>query len=221
MKSFDKTQNIIYLVVIAISLIAIIVLGSDFFRNKASDEATHEISIVDMKEKKNTVTVTVDTKTIQDGLADMGILITQEYYFTQVEKYTKEKKILNIVPSSSAIMYSYEGSVLAGIDFEKISLEKDENLKSITVKMPHAGIQATTIDKDSFEVYSEKESLWNQIKLEDFNNSLSEFEKAANQKAIDNGILERADEQAKILIENFIKNFPHASEYEITFIWED
>lgn len=38
--------------------------------------------------------ITIDTTIIQDGLNDIGKLETQEYYFTQYEHYTKEKKAL-------------------------------------------------------------------------------------------------------------------------------
>jgi hypothetical protein len=119
------------------------------------------------------------------------------------------------------MMYSYDGAVMAGIDFEKIQIEKNDDKKSITVKIPHSGIQAVTIDKDTFQIYSEKDSLWNPIKLEDYNMSLSEFEAAAKEKALENGILDRSDEQAKKLVENFINNFPSLSEYDISYEWRN
>jgi hypothetical protein len=138
-----------------------------------------------------------------------------------VEKYTKEMKLFTFIPSSSEMMYSYDGAVMAGIDFEKIQIEKNDDKKSITVKIPHSGIQAVTIDKDTFQIYSEKDSLWNPIKLEDYNMSLSEFEAAAKEKALENGILDRSDEQAKKLVENFINNFPSLSEYDISYEWRN
>lgn len=100
-------------------------------------------------------------------------------------------------------------------------MKKNDDKKSITVKIPHSGIQAVTIDKDTFQIYSEKDSLWNPIKLEDYNMSLSEFEAAAKEKALENGILDRSDEQAKKLVENFINNFPSLSEYDISYEWRN
>lgn len=217
-----KTQNIILIVVIVISIIQMIILGVNYAQNRAaSNNAAEKTSIIEMKEKEDNVLISVNTETIQDGLQDMGVLITQEYYFTQVEKYTKEKTILFVLPSSSEMMYSYDGSVLAGIDFEEILIEKDDTNKTITVRIPHSSIQVVTIDKDSFEVYSENDSLWNPIELEDYNVSLAEFEEAAKDKAIENGILERSDEQAVNLIENFIDSFPSVAEYDVSYEWRE
>ncbi|WP_022760757.1 DUF4230 domain-containing protein [Butyrivibrio sp. AD3002] len=215
----EQTKKNIYLVVIGLSVIVMIILVCGYIRDKKSapDEIQGETPIAQMKPQKDKVLVSISTETIQDGLSNMGILLTQEYYFTQVEKYTKEKKILSVLPTSSEFMYSYDGAVMAGIDFEKIEITKDEKEKKLTVHMPESEIQTVNVDKDTFKIYSEKDSLWNPLKLEDYNISLAEFENTAKQKALDSGILERSDEQAKNLVMNFIKNFPSASDYEIVF----
>ncbi len=220
MKISKQIKNIIYIVIIVIAVIVIIVLGSDYLKNRSNSEEinTEDLQVTAVKPKKDRVLVTVSAETIRDGLANMGILLTQEYYFTQVERYTKEKDIISgLITASSEFMYSYEGSVMAGIDFEKISISKDENAKTITVDLPESEIQTVSIDKDTFKIYSEKESIWNPLKLEDYNLSLAEFEKTAKQKALDSGILERSDEQAQSLVMNFIRNFPSTSDYKIQF----
>ena len=219
MKIKDRTKNKMYFVVIAICVVAVIALGIDSLMNlgKAPDVITVNETPAAVKTDDEKVLVSVSTETIREGLANMGLLITQEYSFTQVEKYTKEKKLFNVLPSSSELLYSYDGSVMAGIDFEKIEIKKDDSAKTITITLPKSEIQTVTIDKDTFQLYSEKDSLWNPIRVEDYNLSLAEFEKTARQKALDGGILERSDEQAKVLVQNFISNFPAAAGYEIIF----
>ena len=219
MKMTEKTKKKIYLAVIAVCVVAMIVLGFDYHtkrKNAPADLAVDETAAA-VKPKDEKVLVSVSTETIRDGLANMGMLITQEYYFTQVERYTKEKTFLKVLSSSSEMLYSYDGSVLAGIDFAKIEIRKDDSAKTITITLPKSEIQTITIDKDTFQLYSEKDSLWNPIRVEDYNLSLAEFEKTARQKALDGGILERSDEQAKVLVQNFISNFPAAAGYEIIF----
>ena len=49
--------------------------------------------------------VTINTKVIEDGLREMGTLITQEYYFTQVEEYTNTEKFW-IFDSTASFTYS-------------------------------------------------------------------------------------------------------------------
>lgn len=217
-ENLKQPKNIIYLVVIFVCLISIIVLGKSFIAEKKGAQAnTSQTVSKDKPQKEEKVLITTSTDTVQDGLNNMGILITQEYYFTQVETYTKEKKIFSFINSESGFSYSYDGKVTAGVDFEKIGLEKDDKDKVIVVSIPQSEIQSVDIDTETFKIYSEKESLWNPIKLEDYNMSLTDFENAARQKALENGILDRSDEQAKNLITNFIKNFSAFSDYRIEF----
>ena len=219
MDFIKQHRNQIYIGVTIIASILVLVLCLDFKirRDAERNEAAMTATTIKEKEKKDKVVISASTDTIQDGLANMGVLVTQEYYFTQVEKYTKEKTFLKFITSSSEFMYSYDGAVMAGIDFEKIEIKTDEDRKIITVDMPDSEIQAVTIDKDTFKIYSEKDSLWNPLKLEDYNISLVEFEDAAKEKAIASGILGRSDEQARNLVREFISSLPNTGEYTISF----
>ncbi len=211
-----KTQNYIYLGIIALSVIVMIVLGIDYSLDKKAEKQDTEIpQTASLKPKEDKVRVTVNTEIIEDGLGDMGFLVTQEYYFTQVETYTKEKKVLKFFDATSELAYSYEGSVTAGVDFERIKVKKDDENKVIMVEIPKAEIQTVIIDKESFKAYSEKESMWNKFNMEDYNLSLVEYEKAAKEKAIENGILDRAQEQAEVLVLNFISRQQGVSDYQI------
>ena len=219
MESIRKNLNKIYIGVAAAAILIAIVLCVDYgiSRKAEKSESTQTATTIAEKEKKDKVYISVSSETIREGLANMGILMTQEYYFTQVERYTKEKTFLKFITSSSEFMYSYDGAVMAGVDFEKIRIVKDEDQKKITVSMPKSEIIAVTIDKDTFKIYSEKESLWNPLKLEDYNISLVEFENTAKEKALASGILERSDEQARKLVSEFIVSLPNTAEYKVEF----
>ena len=211
--------NRIYIAVTAAALVlaAILLLNYEINRRAEESETVKTATTVAEKEKKDKVLISTSSDTIRDGLSNMGVLITQEYYFTQVETYTKEKNIFLIIPSSSGFMYSYDGAVLAGVDFEKIGVQTDEDRKVVTVDLPPSEIQAVTIDRDTFKIYSEKESIWNPLKLEDYNISLAEFEDAAKEKALGSGILERSDQQAQKLVSEFIVSLPATNGYTVEF----
>ena len=212
-------RNQIYIGITVLALVVAIVLSLDFSaRRKAErEEAAQTVTTIKEKEKKDRAVITVNTKTIQDGLVNMGFLVTQEYYFTQIETYSKDKNILFVIPTTSGFTYSYDGAVMAGVDFAQIKIETDADRKFITVKMPASEIQAVTIDKDTFKIYSEKDSLWNPLKLEDYNVSLVEFENAAKEKALASGILTRSDEQARSLVRQFISSLPGTAAYTVEF----
>ena len=219
MDKLRRSKNRIYIGIIAAAVVLAAALCFDYARSRPAESLQPEATVTTRpeKEKKDKVLISVSTETIRDGLANMGFLITQEYYFTQVEKYTKEKTFLKFITSQSEFMYSYDGTVLAGVDFEKIQIERDEDRSAIIVVMPASEIRTVTIDKNTFRIYSEKDSLWNPLKLEDYNISLVEFESAAKEKALASGILERSDEQARTLVQQFIGNLPNTDGYTVEF----
>jgi len=219
MDNKKQSQNRIYLYVSATAILLAVILAVLFAAGRSADrtETDRTVTSKTEKEKRDKVLISIGTETIREGLANMGVMITQEYYFTQVETYTKEKNIFLIIPSSSGFTYSYDGAVMAGVDLTQVSVKTDEDKKVITVGMPPSEIQAVTIDKETFRIYSEKDSIWNPLKLEDYNISLVEFEEAAKEKALAGGILERSDAQARNLVRGFIESLPNISGYTVEF----
>ena len=211
MEYIKQHRDQIYLGVTIIAVLLAFVLSLDFKIRKDAEQSETVVTATTIKEKEKKDRVVISV------IANMGFLITQEYYFTQVEKYTKEKTFLKFITSSSEFMYSYDGAVMAGIDFGGVKIKTDEDRKIIIVDMPDSEIQTVTIDKETFKIYSEKDSLWNPLKLEDYNISLVEFENAAKEKAVASGILERSDEQAQKLVREFISSLPNTGEYTISF----
>lgn len=159
----------------------------------------------------------ISGEVIESGLHNIGKLCTAEYYYTHVEHYDSSKKFhdFEIPFTSSSFIYSYEGKVLAGIDFERITIEKDEAAKSIVVGIPHAEIVSSDVDQDSFELYDEKNSVFNPIEVKDVTDSFADLKNSEEKKAVDNGLLERAEENATRLIENLIRGSYKAVDYEI------
>ena len=219
MNDIRQRLNLIYIwvTVAAVVLAASMIVGYAGNRRAEEAEPTRTVPSRTEKEKRDRVMISTNTETIRDGLQKMGVLVTQEYYFTQVETYTKEKNIFIVIPTRSGFMYSYDGAVTAGVDLQQVSVHTDEERGVISIDLPDSEIQAVTIDRDTFRIYSERESLWNPLKLEDYNISLAEFEDAAKEKALANGILERSDEQAQKLVREFAGSLPNTSGYTIEF----
>ncbi|MCR4679864.1 MAG: DUF4230 domain-containing protein [Lachnospiraceae bacterium] len=158
--------------------------------------------------------VTINTKVIEDGLREMGTLITQEYYFTQVEEYTNTEKFW-IFDSTASFTYSYDGVVAAGIDCSQITVVKDDEKKVITITIPKAEITSVTIDNDSFKKYEEKNGLWNKVTTDKFNDSMAAFKETAKNNAVAKGLLKNADKSAEQMIVSFAKSVSTDAEYKI------
>lgn len=223
----------IYIILIALFAVAgaaVLIFGLSARRAQEPASAPAPTAQVTVKEVEKLVEVEkivevekeISAESIEDGLNDMGVLLTGEYYFTEVVSFSSIKKFLstdiNLPFTESAYLASYSGVVNAGIDFSAVTVEKDDEAKHITVHIPKAEIQNIDIDPNSFELYSEKVGLGNPFSAEDFNNSLIELENTAGTKAVERGLLDRADENAETLIESFIGGLVDRALYSLEII---
>ena len=226
-----KNTRRIYLILIAVVVMitAVLALVWTLKDNDVKSVPEPAITTAPVKKTKKIVEVEkiievekkISGDIIQDGLRDMGFLVTEEYYFTEVVSYSSVKKLFKTIKlgiTESSYLASYDGVISAGLDFEKISVEKNDEERIITIRLPKSEVKYMQIDPESFVLYSEKEGLGNKISLSDYNDSLIELEKNAEKKAVDRGLLKRADDNAKLVISNFVNSLVDTSDYMVRYI---
>lgn len=162
--------------------------------------------------------VSIDNKTTKLGFENIGELATQEAYCTEVNVTDESKQLFGIdIPfTQSKYIYSYDVNVKTGIDFDQIDWSVKD--KTIMVKVPNAKILSCELNKDSFKVYHEQESIFTKITLKDNNEAMSKLKENAKKDAESNGLLENAEKNAKTIIKGFIEKVYDSSEYEIKFV---
>ena len=222
-----KGKNTIYLALTGIVILLMIVLVIIHQRQPLQSsipDATPEAVLENAAKKHDgpsfvTINTTISANVIQDGLKDMGELATEEYYFKEVVSYSSIKQFLglNLGLTESSYLAGYEGVIKAGIDFTEIKVGKDDDNKIITVTLPRTRILSSEINPDSFELYSEKEGWGNPISVTDYNNSLAELVKKAETSATERGVLEKAGENAQLIIRNFIMTLLGDPSYSVQF----
>lgn len=203
-------------VLLVLLLIAGVGVGAFVFGRGLTENET-----VSTDENLLTETETVITgDIIRDGLRGIGELATEEYYFTEVETYDSNKKIkdFDIPFTTSRFVYSYDGLIKAGIDFTAIDVEKNDLTKTVTVTLPKSEILSSEIDEDSFMMYDEQQSIFNQLSISNFNTTNADLVKRAEDKAIKKGLLDRADENAVTLMKNFLLQTYDISDYAIKVV---
>lgn len=225
----EKVTKIAYGILCGVMAIAILwlLMGMVFGDNKKERDTTPYddnrpaplvTHIVVEKEVEKFVEVekTITSEIIAEGLKDMGFLVTEEYHFTMVESYEKTKALFKFITTKSNFLYSYDGILYAGVNFENIKVSKDEENKIIAITIPRSEVKSVSIDKKSFKAYEEKEGWGNELTMEDFNKSLLELENAAKARALENGVLDSASKNAETVIGNFVRGLV-GSKYTIEF----
>ena len=196
--AIKKCPKIIKRGILVVILIAIVALGINY-------------SYVFNKE--------ADTLSIE--FKNVGELVTQSAFIRVLEDSTVNRTIFEkfeIPFTESRKMFSYIVQVDAAINFEEISIEDiNESTKTIKVKLPHSKIYNATPDLESFKSYIDSESWFSRIDSEKYNEALKDLTNQGKQDAIDNGILEKANENGKNIIESFIKSNKKYKEYKVEY----
>ena len=145
---------------------------------------------------------------IEEELRNMGFLVTQEYLATIVNDEEDHNEIFgqSIVGTSRRVIFSYDVEVSAGINFEQITVTVDEDGKQILVMLPYAEIYGIpSIDTDSFEKYLDEAGIFTSgFDIEDHNDMIEDIQDQAVDRAIEVGIIDRANENARELVNNLV-----------------
>lgn len=161
--------------------------------------------------------ILIQNKTTKLGFKDIGELATQTAYCTSLNVIDSSRNLFGVtIPfTQSKYIYSYDTVIKAGFDFEAI--EWDENGTSIEVNLPEVKILSSEIDLNSFKIYHEQESIFNQITMTESNEAMKELKQKAEEDAITNGLLENARTNAEAILRGFFGKVYDLEKYEIIF----
>ena len=136
-------------------------------------------------------------------------------------KKTKQLFGKNIPFTTKSFIAKWDGVIKAGVDITKVSAEIDNSKKEILVYIPKVEILSHEIDNDSIETLDQKDGLFNPVKVEDVRAFDKVSKEAMEQRAIENGILEKAYDNAKEIIEKLVSNnVVKELQYVVVFISE-
>ncbi|MBB6216722.1 hypothetical protein HNQ80_002826 [Anaerosolibacter carboniphilus] len=148
-----------------------------------------------------------NVSSVLEQIKPISELNTVEMYFHDIVDYEDAKYFHEVeLPfTKKKFIFTVRAKVKAGINLNKINTEDIQivDKKTIKIKLPTAEITSKEILE--YKAYDEKDSLFNDIKNEDTFHALEAFEKDLEQQAIEMGILEKAVENAKLSIRQFLK----------------
>lgn len=168
-------------------------IGGVIFENSSSEEET--VPTI------NSIQVITDVQSI-------GELATIKYIYTDMGKFENSQKFkdYNIPLTEKSFILSWNGTIKAGVDITEIKIDIDEVTKVITIHLPNAKILSHETDEDSIEVFDESNNIFNPITLDDYSTFFAESKMDMEQRALDNGILDDAIENAKTVITQILNS---------------
>lgn len=153
------------------------------------------------------------------GLADIGELATQSGYFTVVNVIDDSVELWgwSVPLTESKYIFSYDGTVKAGLDFSKLKCKVNELTKEIVVSLPKVEILSVELQEDSLEIYDESHNIFTPLGLSDIQEARLEMVDEIRNRAVENGLLEQATLNAQKLISGLLSGQYDLSEYHVVF----
>lgn len=210
--------------------VMIVVLLIIFFKGYSNATEKYEIIVKELQDKIDnlsdpTVKYTLATKEvtidlIKSEIQDIGEIATIEYLYTDAGKFENPKQLfgINVPFTTKSFIAKWDGIIKAGVQVDKIIVEINDANKEIIVHMPKSVILSHEIKKESIETLDEKDGLFNPVKVDDVREFDKVSKEAMEERAIENGILDKASENAKEIIEKLVNNdVVQEQEYTIKF----
>lgn len=174
------------------------------------------IFIAGMMQMKKNMTPDITSELINNRLEDAKELTTLKYHYTNMGQFQNQSDFYGWkVPfTTKSFIVSYDGVINAGVDLVGAMVKVTG--KKIQIMIPHAKILSHEIYEDSLQVFLEKDSIFNPIKISDYNDFSMDQKQVVEEKAIDKGLLTEADKKSKEAIKDILRLDQYLKDYEIT-----
>lgn len=174
------------------------------------------IFIAGMMQMKKNMTPDITSELINNRLEDAKELTTLKYHYTNMGQFQNQSDFYGWkVPfTTKSFIVSYDGVINVGVDLDQAMVKVTG--KKIQIMIPHAKILSHEIYEDSLQVFLEKDSIFNPIKISDYNDFSMDQKHVVEEKAIDKGLLTEADKKSKEAIKDILRLDQYLKDYEIT-----
>jgi hypothetical protein len=140
-------------------------------------------------------------------LQDISELTMLKYNFKNILTYKNSKQFIgfDLPLTEKSFIIVYSGYLTAGLDFSSINVEINDDT-SVKVISDGAKITDNVINEESFEVYDEESSVFNELTIKDVAKLLVQEKSKVEKEALEDGFLDEANERAKVLLEKFFSS---------------
>lgn len=151
-------------------------------------------------------------------------LSTLKCYYHNVATYEKNAHgLLKVFGSGyKKIWIEYSGIVNLGIDINKVDISEPDTNNVITIKIPDAEVQSTSLDKSTLSEPLTDKGVFTKITTEEKTEALSSAQQNMKETAQkDTSLLAQAKEHAKLILQGYIDNLGEEFNEGYTIKWVD
>lgn len=151
-------------------------------------------------------------------------LSTLKCYYHNVATYEKNAHgLLKVFGSGyKKIWIEYSCIVNLGIDINKVDISEPDTNNVITIKIPDAEVQSTSLDKSTLSEPLTDKGVFTKITTEEKTEALSSAQQNMKETAQkDTSLLAQAKEHAKLILQGYINNLGEEFNEEYTIKWVD
>lgn len=168
----------------------------------------------------------VTSEQVGASFKDIAELSTEEYAFTSVAKHENPGKEIfgqHVPLTGNSFLVTFDGTVKAGVkDLTRVNVKVDNDANKIVLRAPRSEVISTEIDPNSMTVFDQSLNPFNPVKVSEAAKLLADEEKNAEKKAVDDGLLRRADDRVKELLVTHTQALVERTDeeaYEIVVEW--
>lgn len=142
----------------------------------------------------------LSTVMVEHQLQRISQLATTRYAYTNMGQFSRSNDFYGFkIPfTTKRFIVSYGGVIMAGMDLSQAEVEVSRD--TVLVTLPPAQILSHEIDPESLEVFDETKNIFNPITIQDYNGFHADQRSVMEAKALESGLLEQAEDQAKLVV---------------------
>lgn len=156
---------------------------------------------------------------LEEQLSSIRELVTRQYVYTNAARREQNQTWFfgwDRPFSEKSLLATYDGVIKAGIDLGEVTIDVDEEARTITVTLPPSRITDNNIPQETINVLEVKDGLFNKVTFDDYNDLITEEKQVMEEKAVDMGLLADADSEARAIIKAFLNLIPGMDTYKLT-----
>lgn len=199
----------------------------NFFNKKSKNILTIILSVglilcllyigINKKEKDENK---INDKIITNKIESVKEITSLKYSYTNMGQFENSNKFYgyDIPFTQKKFIVAYDGVINFGVDLSTMDINIDS--KNINIVLENSKVLSHEIYEDSLKIFDQKTSIFNPIKVEDYNDFSKKQKKNVEQKAIEKGFLKEANKKCEEVIKEILNVDANLKKYKVNITFK-